>query len=91
MSGFKSTFPKVTTRGVMTKPKIILLFMYKTISVNVPVLANNCGPFSRCFTIHLINTMFLNGLVHPKMKLLSLITHPHVVPNRLFWTQIKVF
>ncbi len=23
----------------------------------------------------------LKGLVHPKMKILSLITHPHVVPN----------
>ncbi len=24
---------------------------------------------------------FLKGIVHPKMKILSLITHPHVVPN----------
>ncbi len=23
----------------------------------------------------------LKGIVHPKMKMLSLITHPHVVPN----------
>ncbi len=23
----------------------------------------------------------LQGIVHPKMKFLSLITHPHVVPN----------
>jgi len=23
----------------------------------------------------------LKGLVHPKMKILSLFTHPHVVPN----------
>ncbi len=26
----------------------------------------------------------LKGLVHPKMKILSLITHPHVVPNPFF-------
>jgi len=23
----------------------------------------------------------LKGLVHPKMKMMSLITHPHVIPN----------
>ncbi len=23
----------------------------------------------------------IKGIVHPKMKILSLITHPHVVPN----------
>ncbi len=23
----------------------------------------------------------IKGLVHPKMKILSLITHPHVIPN----------
>ncbi len=23
----------------------------------------------------------VKGIVHPKMKILSLITHPHVVPN----------
>ncbi len=24
---------------------------------------------------------FIKGIVHPEMKILSLITHPHVVPN----------
>ncbi len=23
----------------------------------------------------------IKGLVHPKMKIMSLITHPHVIPN----------
>ncbi len=27
------------------------------------------------------NFYMLKGIVHPKMKILSLITHPHVVPN----------
>ncbi len=37
---------------------------------------------------------WLKGLVHPKMKILSLITHRHVKPVRLsfiFGTQIKIF
>jgi len=25
--------------------------------------------------------IFIKGLVHPKMKILSVFTHPHVVPN----------
>ncbi len=34
----------------------------------------------------------LKGLVHPKMKILSLITHPHVVPKPvIFGIQIKIF
>ncbi len=31
---------------------------------------------------------------HPKLKIVSLITNPHVVPVRpsfIFWTQIKIF
>jgi len=27
------------------------------------------------------STLDLKGLVHPKMKILSVFTHPHVVPN----------
>jgi len=26
-------------------------------------------------------TLIIKGLVHPKMKILSVFTHPHVVPN----------
>jgi len=38
----------------------------------------------------------LNGLVHPKMKIKSLITHPHAVPTPVrpllvFGTQMKIF
>jgi len=37
----------------------------------------------------------VKGLVHPKMKILSVFTHPHVVPSLyvyLFcWTQRKIF
>ncbi len=36
----------------------------------------------------------LKGIVHPKMKILPLITHPHVVSNRetsVHRTQIKIF
>ncbi len=37
---------------------------------------------------------WLKGIVHPKMKILSLITHPQVVPKPktfIFVTQIKIF
>jgi len=29
----------------------------------------------------------LKGLVHPKMKILSVFTHPHVVPNLYVFNQ----
>jgi len=28
-----------------------------------------------------INSLLVKGLVHPKMKILSVFTHPHVVPT----------
>jgi len=28
-----------------------------------------------------LNNSTIKGLVHPKMKILSVFTHPHVVPN----------
>ncbi len=31
--------------------------------------------------VRLIRIFQVKGLVHPKMKILSLITHPHVVSN----------
>jgi len=33
--------------------------------------------------IYLINELYrcLKGIIHPKMNILALITHPHVVPN----------
>ncbi len=50
-------------------------------------------------TIHLVllstNRLQVIGIVHSEMKILSLITHPHVVPNlqdlSVFRTQIKMF
>ncbi len=38
----------------------------------------------------------IKGVVHQKMKMLSLITHPHVIskpvrPSFIFETQIKIF
>jgi len=37
----------------------------------------------------------VKGLVHPKMKILSVFTQPHVVPNlyvyMFCWTQRKIF
>jgi len=41
-------------------------------------------------------TTRLKGLVHPKLKILSVISHPHVVPNPvrlmfIFGTQNKIF
>ncbi len=36
--------------------------------------------------------LLVKGIVHPKMKILSLITHPYVIPNPfIFRTQIKIF
>jgi len=29
----------------------------------------------------LLHLSWIKGLVHPKMKILSVFTHPHVVPN----------
>ncbi len=45
---------------------------------------------------NILGSKEVKGLVHPKMKILSLITHPHVVPKPLdtpfiFGTQIKIF
>ncbi len=35
--------------------------------------------------------LFFKGIVHPKIVILSLITHPHVIPNLfIFRTQIKI-
>ncbi len=35
---------------------------------------------------------FFKGILHPKMKIVSLINHPHVIPNLfIFSTQIKIF
>ncbi len=31
----------------------------------------------------------IKGIVHPKMKILSLITHPHVVPNRKTYVDLR--
>ncbi len=33
----------------------------------------------------------LKGIVHPQMKILLLITHPHVVPNPYDKTQTNMF
>ncbi len=33
------------------------------------------------FTPKYAYTQTLKGIVHPKIKIMSLITHPHVVPN----------
>ncbi len=47
--------------------------------------------------LHLSPRLYLSSrfltIVHPKMQILSLITHSHVVPRRsfLFGTQIKIF
>jgi len=42
-----------------------------------------------------IKNIFIKGTVHPKMSILSVITHPHVVPTSqdsfIFGTQIKIF
>ncbi len=61
---------------------------------------NLAPPLSFFFLSLLSSALFLpfifyfKGLVHPKMKIMSLITHPHVVPVRppfIFGTQIKIF
>jgi len=46
--------------------------------------------------VHQIDEFNIKGLVHPKMKILSVFTRPHVVPNPvrpsfIFGTQIKIF
>jgi len=33
------------------------------------------------YSLHFIFAKVIEGLVHPKMKILSVFTHPHVVPN----------
>jgi len=34
----------------------------------------------------------IKGMVHPKMKIMPLITQPHVVPNsEVFGKQVKIF
>ncbi len=49
------------------------------------------------FELFLLNIKEIKGISHPKMKLMSLITHPHVIPNPsdlvrfIFGTQINMF
>ncbi len=47
-------------------------------------------------TVDIILLHFIKGIVHSKMKVLSLSTHTYVVPNTvrpwfIFGTQIKIF
>ncbi len=35
------------------------------------------------------NKAKLKGLIHPKIKIVSLITHPHVVPNRKTFVHLQ--
>ncbi len=57
--------------------------------------AGNRNPSSIALITFNININKCKGLVNPKMKILSSITHPHVVPNpqdlRSSSTQIKMF
>uniref|UniRef100_A0A8C1QX09 Uncharacterized protein n=1 Tax=Cyprinus carpio TaxID=7962 RepID=A0A8C1QX09_CYPCA len=47
-------------------------------------------PLDRVYFVSTI--VIIKGLIHPKMKILSLITHPHVIPNPfIYGTQIKIF
>ncbi len=69
------------------KPELTLLCLKKD---TMTFCLQSCLSFMFYIFIRLI------GIVHPKMKILSLITHPHVVPNPLrplfiFRTQIKIF
>ncbi len=45
------------------------------------VFKNGCNVHYRSKCLTFIQQGCIKGLVHPKMKILSLITHPHVVPN----------
>ncbi len=55
-----------------------------------------------CWLLKSTNTIRLKGIVHPEMKILLLITHPHVIPNpqdlcslehklRYFWWNLSAF
>jgi len=45
--------------------------------------------------MHFIFKIYFKGLVQPKIKMMSLMTHPHVVPSIeppfIFRTQFKIF
>jgi len=41
----------------------------------------NTSDDAQSFVYKINNKLAIKGLVHPKMKILSVFTHPHVVPN----------
>ncbi len=47
-------------------------------AVQVPIMQGIQGHFPHEFCLVFISNDKVNGIVHPKMKILSLITHPHV-------------
>jgi len=40
-----------------------------------------CAKIVTCLRLYTYESVFIKGLVHPKMKIKSLITHPHDVPT----------
>ncbi len=54
----------------------IMIFLMSLFVTPVILLAN----FKKAVQNAMMK-LILKGIVHPKKKILSLITHPHVVPN----------
>ncbi len=79
-------------------------YYWETVYMYIYMYCSICGDAQYIGTISVILKIGqLKGIVHPKMKILSLITHPHVVPNlkdlcsssehklRYFWWNPRVF
>ncbi len=68
--------------------KCFLLMGYKMLTVQFSRLCSYSGLFclSVCFITKVCTefgppVFYIKGVLHPKMKILSFITYPHVVPN----------
>jgi len=87
---FVAAFPLAPLLALLNNIIEIRLDAIKMVSLErrlVPTKANNIGEGkkgSRRYkqNIHIMrNHLIFKGLVHPKMKIKSLITHPHAVPT----------
>ncbi len=73
-----STTRRSSDKSYLVQISLNIIFMIFTVIVKMLVFEwSDCRPL----TILLIYVLTVKGLLHPKMKILSLITYPYVVPN----------
>ncbi len=74
--------PRIHKLWFKTHPKFKVLWILKQCKdINSFLFSDKCRGDWGYWLWHLTSMNYLKGIVYPKMKILSLITHPHVVPN----------